>query len=226
MTGTLVNTLAIAIGGAVGAFAGKRIGERFKTILTQALGLAVLVAGGRMALSGKSELLAVGCLLAGALAGEFLRIEERVACLGELLKRRFACDSSTFVEGFVTASVLFCTGAMAILGSLREGTLGDPSILLVKSLMDLTGSLVMASAFGVGVAFSAVCVLAYQGSLTLLAGQLAFLSVPRVLDALSSTGGVIVVGIGLNLLGVTRIRIGNLLPSLFIAAAVAYYLNS
>jgi uncharacterized membrane protein YqgA involved in biofilm formation len=178
-----------------------------------------------MALSGKSELLAVGCLLAGGLVGEGLRIEDRVGLVGEGLKRRFASDSGTFVEGFVTASVLFCTGAMSIVGSLQDGTVGDPSVLLVKSLLDATGALVMASMLGIGVAFSALSVLLYQGAITLLAGSLGFLSEPRVLDGLSTTGGVIILGIGLNILGVTRIRIGNLLPALFFAVAAAWYIG-
>lgn len=223
MTGTLVNTVAVMAGAVAGTLAGKKVSDRFKTILMNALGLSVVLVGVRMALSGKSELLAIGALLAGGLVGEGLRIEERVGHVGESLKRRFASDSATFVNGFVSASVLFCTGAMSIVGSLQDGTAGDPSVLLVKSLLDATGALVMSSTLGIGVAFSALSVLVYQGAITLLAGSLGFLSLPRVLDALSTTGGVIILGIGLNLLGVTRIRIGNLLPALFIAIAVSFF---
>jgi uncharacterized membrane protein YqgA involved in biofilm formation len=223
MTGTLVNTVAVMAGAIAGTLAGKKVSDRFKTILMNALGLSVVLVGVRMALSGKSELLAIGSLLSGGLVGEGLRIEERVGHVGESLKRRFASDSITFVNGFVSASVLFCTGAMSIVGSLQDGTVGDPSVLLIKSLLDATGALVLSSTLGIGVAFSALSVLVYQGAITLLAGSLGFLSLPRVLDALSTTGGVIILGIGLNLLGVTRIRIGNLLPALFIAIAVSFF---
>lgn len=223
MKGTLVNAAAVAAGGVVGTLAGTKVPDRFKKMLTDALGLSVVLVGLRMALSGKSDLLAVCSLLVGGLVGEGLRIEDRVAWVGEGLKRRFAAGSGTFVDGFVSGSVLFCAGAMAVVGSLRDGTLGDASVLLVKSMLDFAGALVLSTTLGVGVAFSALPVLLYQGAVTLLAGSLGFLSLPRVLDALSTTGGLVIVGISLNVLGVTRLRIGNLVPALFLSMAFAYF---
>jgi uncharacterized protein len=205
------------VGSLVGILAGKRLPDRLKTLLMQALGLAVLLIGLQMALSGGETLVTVGCLLLGAITGELLRIEQGTERLGAWLKRRFQSDSATFVEGFVSASILYVTGAMMIVGSIQDGTTGDARILYIKSLLDGVGSIAFASTLGIGVAFSALSVFVVQGSITLLASRLLFLQNPVVLGAITATGGLLIVGIGLNILGVTRIRIGNLLPALVYA---------
>ncbi|MCP5159338.1 MAG: DUF554 domain-containing protein [Gammaproteobacteria bacterium] len=217
MLGTLVNTGAVVAGSAVGLAAGARLPERIKMILMQALGLATVAIGLRMALEAHQVLLATSCLLLGGVTGEWLRIEQRLDRLAEALRRILRSDSSRFVEGFVTASLLYLTGAMTIVGSIQDGTLGDPSVLLVKSLLDGVASVTLASSLGVGVMFSALPVLLVQGSITLLAAQLAFLSQPAVLDAIDATGGLLILGIGINLLDIGRIHIGNLLPALLYA---------
>lgn len=223
MTGTVVNTLAVAAGGAAGAIAGRRVSERFQGILMQALGLSVLLLGLQMALSGEKPLLSVGCVIAGALTGEALRIERALERFGGALQRRLRAGSATFVEGFASASILFCTGAMMIVGSIQDGTVGDPSTLYVKAMLDGAASVVMASSLGVGVAFSALSVLLTQGAITLLAGHLEALQRPEVLSAVTATGGLLIAGIGLNLLGATKIRTGNLMPAVFYAAAAALW---
>lgn len=225
MTGTIVNSVAIIAGGLMGSAAGKRISGPVKKTLMNALGLAVALVGVRMALSGKSELLSIGALIIGGISGELLRIEDRLAHAGEFLRKRFASESGTFVEGFVTGTVLFCTGAMSVVGSLKDGATGDSTVLYIKALLDFTGSALIAANLGIGMAFSAISVFIYQGSITLLAAKLDFLSLPHVTDAISTTGGAIILGIGLNLLEVTKIRIGNLIPALFIAIMAACYLN-
>jgi uncharacterized membrane protein YqgA involved in biofilm formation len=217
MLGTLVNTGAVVAGSAVGLTAGAWLPERLKVILMQALGLAVVAIGLRMALEAQHVLLAIGCLLLGGVTGELLRIEQRLDNLAEALRRMLRSDSSRFVEGFVTASLLYLTGAMTIVGSIQDGTLGDPSVLLIKSLLDGVASVTLASSLGIGVMFSALPVLLVQGSITLLAAQLAFLSQPTVLDAINATGGLLILGIGINLLEIGRIHIGNLLPALLYA---------
>lgn len=217
MKGTLVNSGAIIAGSIVGIMAGQRFPERIRTAVMHALGLAVLVIGAQMALSGKDLLLVTGCLLLGALAGEFLRLEDRLETVGAFLKARFRSSSSTFVEGFVTASVLYVTGAMVIVGSIQEGTTGNAEILYTKSILDGVASVAFASTYGPGVAFSALSVFAVQGSITLLASSLNFLQSPAVLEAVTATGGVLIMGIGLNLLGVVKIRVGNLVPGLAFA---------
>ncbi|HAO32542.1 MAG TPA: DUF554 domain-containing protein [Candidatus Competibacter sp.] len=217
MIGTLVNTGAVVIGGAIGLTAGSRLPDSIKTIVMQALGLAVVAIGLRMALEAHQTLLAIGCLLLGGITGELLRIEQRLEALADRLRQRLRSNSGRFVEGFVTATLLYLTGAMTIVGSIRDGTLGDPSVLLLKAVLDGVASVALASSMGVGVLYSALPVLVVQGGITLLAGQLAFLSEPAVLDAINAAGGLLILGIGINLLEIGRIRVGNLLPALFYA---------
>lgn len=217
MLGTLVNTVAVVVGAAVGLAVGPRLPERIKAILMQALGLAVVAIGLRMALKADHTLLAIACLLLGGVTGELLRIEQRLEGLAETLRRKLRSNSGRFVEGFVTATLLYLTGAMTIVGSIQDGTLGDPSVLLIKSLLDGVASVALASSLGIGVMFSALPVLMVQGGITLLAAQLAFLSQPAVLDAVNATGGLLILGIGINLLEIGRIHVGNLLPALLYA---------
>ena len=224
MTGTLVNTGAVVAGSLLGVMIGKRLPDRVKTIVMQALGLSVVLIGLQMALSGTRPLLVIGSLLLGAVTGELMDIEGRIAVVGEWLKRRFRSESSTFVQGFVTASVLYCTGAMVIVGSIRDGTVGDPSILYIKSLLDGVASIAFASSLGVGVAFSALSVFAIQGAITLLASKLSFLQGPGVIEAVTATGGLLILGIGINILEIKQIRVGNLVPALVYAILAALYI--
>ena len=217
MKGTLVNTGAVIVGSLIGMAAGRRLPERLKTIMMQCLGLATILIGLQMALSEKDVIPTIGCLLLGALTGELLNIEKAIEGLGEWLKTRARSDSSTFVEGFVTTSLLYVTGAMVIVGSIQDGTTGDATTLYIKSMLDGVASIAFASTLGIGVAFAALSVLCVQGALTLLASQLTFLQQPAVLGAITATGGLLIVAIGFNLLNMAKIRIGNLLPALVYA---------
>jgi uncharacterized membrane protein YqgA involved in biofilm formation len=217
VTGTFVNTGAVLAGSLVGLAAGKHLPERLKTTVMQALGLAVILIGLQMALSGKEPLTSICCLLLGALTGELLRIEQGVERIGEWLKSKAGSDSATFVQGFVFASILYLTGAMMIVGAIQDGTLGDTRTLYLKSLLDGVASIALASTLGVGVAFSALSVLVVQGAVTLLASHLDFLREQAVLNAVTATGGLIILGIGINLLNMAKIRIGNFLPALLYA---------
>jgi uncharacterized membrane protein YqgA involved in biofilm formation len=223
LKGTLVNTGAVIVGSLIGMAAGRRLPERLKTILIQCLGLSTILIGLQMALSEKDIIPTIGCLLIGALTGELTNIEAAMDRLGEWLKIRARSDSSTFVEGFVTTSLLYVTGAMVIVGSIQDGTTGNASTLYIKSMLDGVASIAFASTFGIGVAFSALSVLFVQGALTVLASQLVFLQQPAVLTAITATGGLLIVAIGFNLLNMTKIRIGNLLPSLVYAVIWASY---
>ncbi|MCX5829237.1 MAG: DUF554 domain-containing protein [Deltaproteobacteria bacterium] len=225
MKGTLVNTGAVIVGSLIGMAAGKRLPERLKTILMQCLGLSTILIGLQMALSEKDVIPTIGCLLIGALTGELINIEAAMDRLGEWLKVRARSDSSTFVEGFVTTSLLYVTGAMVIVGSIQDGTTGDATTLYIKSMLDGVASIAFASTLGIGVAFAALSVLCVQGALTLLASQLAFLQQPAVLGAITATGGLLIVAIGFNLLNMVKIRIGNLLPALVYAVLWALFLK-
>jgi uncharacterized protein len=221
VTGTFVNTGAVLAGSLVGLAAGKHLPERLKITVMQALGLAVILIGLQMALSGKEPLTSICCLLLGSFTGELLRIEQGVEHIGEWLKSKTGSDSSTFVQGFVFASILYLTGAMMIVGAIQDGTVGDTRTLYIKSLLDGVASIALSSTLGAGVAFSALSVLVIQGAVTLLASQLDFLREPAVLNAVTATGGLIILGIGINLLNMAKIRIGNFLPALLYAIAWA-----
>ncbi len=217
MTGTIVNTGAILAGSFIGISAGKFLPERIKTIVIQALGLSVVLIGLKMAISGKDPIVTIGCVLLGAITGELIKIEQGTERLGEWLKTRARSDSSTFVQGFVSASVLYLTGAMMIVGSIQDGTVGDASTLYTKALLDGVASVALSSTLGIGVAFSALSVLIVQGSITILASKLLFMQNPDVLDAVTASGGLLILGIGTNVLGLTKIKIGNFLPALLYA---------
>jgi uncharacterized membrane protein YqgA involved in biofilm formation len=225
LTGTIVNAGTILVGSLVGLTAGKRFPERIKTTVMQGLGLAVILIGLQMALSGKEPLTAIGCLLLGALSGEILQIEQGLQRIGEWLKARVGSRSSSFVQGFVSASLLYLTGAMMIVGCIQDGIAGDTRTLYIKSLLDGVASVALASTLGAGVAFSALSVLLVQGTVTLLASHLQFLREPAVIGAVTATGGLIILAIGISLLNMVRIRIGNFIPSLFYAIIWAAFVS-
>ncbi len=217
-----MNASAVAAGAVLGLLAGRHISERIRGTLMHALGLAVMVIGLKMALSVDDLIPMVACLLLGGLTGEILRIEDGVAWVGVHLKERFRSESATFVQGFVSASVLYLTGAMMIIGCIQDGTTGDAGTLYLKSLLDGVASVALASTLGVGVAFSALSVLVVQGGLTMAASYLVFLQDPQVLASITATGGMIILGIGINLLELTRIRVGNFIPALAFAAVYPF----
>lgn len=217
MTGTLVNASAVVAGSMVGIYAGRHITDNIRETLMHALGLAVVVIGLKMALTAQDLIPSVACLLLGGITGELLRIESGIAWIGSRLKERFKSGSATFVQGFVSATVLYLAGAMTIVGCIQEGTTGDASVLYLKSLLDGVASIALTSTLGIGVAFSALSVLVVQGSLTIIASYLTFLQEPAVLASITATGGLIILGIGINLLGVLKIRVGNLVPALVYA---------
>ena len=221
MIGTIVNSGAIIAGSMIGIAGGQHLSGRMRAIIMNALGLSVVIVGLHMALTGKNLIATIGCVLLGAITGELLKIETWIETLGELLKRRFRSDSSTFVEGFVSASVLYLTGVLVIIGPIQDGTVGDASTLYIKSLLDGFASMALASTLGIGVAFSALPVFIVQGAITLLATSLLFIQEPHVLDAVTATGGVLILGIGINILEIKKIPIGNFIPAIFYAIIFA-----
>ena len=226
--GTLVNVATVLLGSLAGVLLKNRLSIRMQKIIVQGVGLVTLFIGLSMAAALKQGgagaidgvILGLLALVVGGLLGEALLLEDRLEQLGDMLKRRFR-GGGGFTEGFVAASLLFCIGPMTLIGSINNGLIGDANLLLVKSTLDGLSSLALAASFGPGVAASALVVLLYQGGLSLAAGSLAAAlpdpaSDPRVL-LVTGVGGLMILGLGINLLELTRIRVASFLPALLLA---------
>lgn len=216
MQGTAVNAAAIVIGSVVGLKAGHLIPTRVRGTVMAGVGLAVLLIGCQLALKSREPMIIIGCLIGGGIIGELLRIEERLEKLGNWIGDRFQ-GSGQVAEGFVTASLLFCVGAMAIMGSLQDGLGSRPEILYAKAALDGITSVALASTLGVGVLFSSLAVFVYQGAITLSATLAQQLMTPAVVQEMNAVGGLLIFAIGLDLLGMKRVPVGNLLPAVFLA---------
>ena len=206
--GAIINALGITIGSLVGLAFGARLPERVRAIVFQGLGLCVLVIGFKMALLTQNPLIVIFSIVIGSVAGEMIGLEARLIRVGDWLKGRLKSSNPLFTEGMV------CIGAMAIIGSFDEGLRGDRAVVLSKTIIDSFAALAMASAYGLGVLFSAIPVLIYQGALTLLAGSLQSWLDPATMTELTAVGGTLIIGIGLNMLEITRISLSNMLPAL------------
>jgi uncharacterized membrane protein YqgA involved in biofilm formation len=226
MTGTIINVITIIAGSILGILFGTRLPERVRNTVLSVLGLFTLVLGVQMFLKTNHSLIVLAALLLGAILGEWWRIEERLEKLGGQLQKSFSRplrnqDLTRFVEGFLAASILFCVGPMAILGSLQDGLSGDFSLLATKAIMDGFAAMAFAASMGVGVAFSSIPILIFQGGLSLLAIQMQNLITPAMVSEMSATGGVILIGIAIsNILNIRKIRTANFLPALFLAPLI------
>ncbi len=230
MTGTFLNIGTVLVGGLIGLVFGARIPDKLKLTVIAGMGLFTAALGLQMFLKTENSLIVLGALLIGILLGEWWRIEEGLQELGGFLERRFSRDkdddSNKFVRGFLTASLLFCVGPLTILGSIQDGLTGDYKLLAVKSVLDGFAAMAFASTLGVGVMFSAIVILVYQGGISLLAAQLNAIVTASMMNELTATGGVILVGLAISsLLEIKKIRIGNFLPALAIAPLIVWILN-
>jgi uncharacterized protein len=218
MIATIVNTLAVIVGSLIGLALHRGIRDEVREAVYVGIGVVSLIIGISMALSTTRILYLALSLVVGGIIGELLGIEAGILRLGEFLRQRFTTgkSDSQFAYGFLTASVLFCVGALAIVGSFRAGAEGNYELLLTKSVMDGFMSILLAGAMGIGVAFSAITVLLYQGALTLMAVALRPLVTPLVLSEITGVGGAMVMMIGINLLGIKQIKTGNFFPALLI----------
>ena len=218
MIATVVNALAVLLGSLLGLLLHGRIRESFKAIVFIGAGLTTIVIGVQMALAGSRIVLLALSLIIGGILGEWWRIEDGILALGGALKKTFAKQETgtNFAYGFLDASVLFCVGAMTLIGSFKAGAEGDYSLILTKSVLDGFMAIVLTAAMGVGVAFSAIPILVYQGGLTLAAVWLKPLVSESLLKELTGVGGALVLMIGINLLGLAKLKTANFLPALLL----------
>jgi uncharacterized protein len=221
LLGTAVNVAAIVLGSIVGLLLRQRLPRRITTILTQGLGLVTALIGIKMMLVTENVLIVLLSVIAGGVVGELIQIERRLDAFGVRIEKRLSRQRGTFAKAFVTSSLLYCVGPLAILGALQDGLRGDYTVLLTKSGLDGIASVAFASTLGIGVLFSALPVLAYQGSLTIGASLLAPYLTTSVVNEMTATGGLLILGIGLNMLKVTKIKVGNMLPAILVAAILA-----
>jgi uncharacterized membrane protein YqgA involved in biofilm formation len=230
MTGTFINIAAVLVGSILGLILGARIPARLKETIIAGMGIFLAAMGIQMFLETVNPLIVLGALLIGTLLGEWWRIEDGIHRLGEFLEQRLSARkddrTSTFVRGFMTASLLFCVGPVAILGSIQDGLTGDYSLLAVKSVLDGFASIAFASTLGIGVAFSSLMLLLYQGTISLMSAQLDAIVTASMMNELTATGGVLLIGIGIsNLLEIKKIRVGNMLPALLVAPVIVWVLS-
>jgi len=222
LIGTILNIVTVLIGGGLGVLLGQRLPERMRETVLHGLGLVTLVVGVHLTLETQNVLIVLVSVLIGAILGEWWGIDVGLERVSEWLRVRVARRASArsmahFTEGFVTASLVFCVGPMTILGSIQDGLTGDYSLLAIKSVLDGFAALAFASSLGIGVLFSALTILLYQGGLTLAAGLAQNVFSEAMIAEMTATGGVMILAIGLLLLDVRRIRVANLLPALLIA---------
>lgn len=222
MTGTIVNSIAIIAGSLAGLVFRKGIPARYNTTIMQSIGLAVILVGLRSAFKSDDLLLIIVCLALGSLLGEWLAIEARLEAMGHWFESRFANTGGGFARGFVTATLVYCVGSMAIVGAMESGLTGDHQTLFAKSVLDGITAVVFTATMGLGVMLSAISVFIYQGLITGGALMLKPLLVPEVVNQMSAVGGLLILGLGINLLEISRINVGNMLPAIFLP--LVYYI--
>ena len=218
MVGVIINVAAVLAGGTLGLLLGGRVPQRLRETIMQGLALCILLIGAQGALETANVLAVIVCMVAGGLLGEALDIEKRLESLGALAERKFAHggQNGRFAQGFITASLLFCVGAMAVVGSLNAGLTGDNSTLIAKAALDLVTAVFFAAALGPGVLLAAAAVLVYQGAIALMAGWLAPVLTDAIVTEMSAVGGLLIMGLSFNMLGMAKIRVGNLRPAIFL----------
>lgn len=231
MIGTLINAVLVVVGGIIGVLIGRRLPAKLHGTVMAGLGLFTIGYGVYSFLKTSNPLIPLGGLVLGAFLGEWWQIEDLLGKLGEKIRiqvyNRFPNTPETrFVDGFVTASLLFCIGPMAILGSLQDGLTGDSSMLIIKAVMDGFAAIAFASTLGIGVIFSALILFIYQGTISLLAGLLSTSFSDAIINEMSAVGGLILIGLAISsLLEIKKIRIGNFLPALFITPLIVWLLD-
>ncbi|MCF7885730.1 MAG: DUF554 domain-containing protein [Candidatus Marinimicrobia bacterium] len=221
MIGTFVNVATVIIGSSIGLLIHTNLPENIKNILFQGIGLFTLYLGISMSLKSEHLMIVIFSIVLGVIAGELLKLESRMEAFGDRLKKRFSQNNTQFTEGMITAFLLFCMGSMTILGAFEEGLQNYPNLLLAKSLLDGVASIALASTFGIGVMFSVIPLLIYQGGLTLLASSLENIMTNPVINEMTAVGGILMLGLALEILNIKKIKTLNMLPAIFFAVILA-----
>lgn len=218
MFGVIVNTVAVIVGALVGLLLKRGIPDRVGDTIMKGLSLCVLMIGVQGIMKGENTLITILSMVLGGLIGELLGIDELLKRLGNFAEKRFGGKSGgvSIAEGFVSASLLFVVGAMAVVGSLQSGLSGDHTTLYAKSMLDFVSSLIFSSSLGVGVMLASAAVFVYQGTLTLFAGLLAPMLGDAAIAEMTAAGSLIIIGLGFNMLGITKIKVANYLPAIFL----------
>ncbi|MFA7660927.1 MAG: DUF554 domain-containing protein [Anaerovoracaceae bacterium] len=225
MIGVLVNTATVIIGSLIGLLFKKSISRRFTDAIMLGIGLCTIYIGISGALEGENTLILILSIVLGAAMGTGLDMDKRINDLGDWIEKRFKKadgNSVSVAEGFVTASLLFCIGAMTIVGSLNAGLTGDNEMLFTKSLLDLISSLILSVSLGVGVMFAAAFVFAFQGSIVLLAQSLQPILTDSAIAEITCAGSLLILALGLNLIGLTKIKVANYLPAIVVAPLLSW----
>ncbi len=218
--GPSINAIAIIAGSLVGLLIGSRLPDNIRKTTFHCIGLATLIIGLQMALKCQEPIIMIFSLIIGGIIGELIDIEGAIDRFGTFLKSKAKSKNPQFTEGFLNTTILFCIGAMAIIGSIDEGIRGDLSIVLAKSTLDCITSIAMASAYGIGVLFSAFMVFAYQGILVIFAEFLQPFISDILLNELTAVGGVLIVGIAFGILDIVKIKLANLMPALLVVVVL------
>jgi uncharacterized membrane protein YqgA involved in biofilm formation len=224
MYGTLVNAAAVILGSIIGLIFHSKLPKKITNTAFQAVGLFTIILGVTMAIKTSNFLVMIFSIVIGAIIGEIIDIEKRINNFGEFLKLKLKTKNERFSEGFITAFLLYCMGSMTILGAFEEGIDGTPNLLIAKSVLDGFSSIVLAATLGIGVLFSFIPLFIFQGGLTIFASSMQSFFTEIMIDELTATGGIILLGLGITMLEIKRIRVLNMLPSLVIVVILTYFL--
>lgn len=225
MKGTIANAIAIAIGSSLGVLLQKGIPARFKVTLMQGVSLSVCLIGIQMALKTENILVVIGSIVIGAIVGEWWDLDKKLELLGNWFEKKLHASSGNISKGFVTSSLVYCVGAMAVVGSIQDGMTGNAEVLYAKSMLDGISSVIFSSTLGLGVGLSAISVFVYQGFITLMANYAGAFMTPAVITEMTATGGLLIIGIALNMLEITQIRVANLLPAIAVAIGLSLFVK-
>ena len=223
LTGVLINAAAVAVSGVLGTWGGKLMPEKMRQTVLGATALVSMGIGISGAIGSSNQLIPILSLVIGSVIGELLHIEDGVTRAGDWLQEKFG-KMGPITDGFVSGSLVFAVGAMAVMGSLDSGLKNDHGILLAKSVVDMAGSVAFAGSLGIGVAFSALSILVLEGTVTLLASLLTGVLTEAVITEISVTGSLLIIGIGLNVLGLTKLRIMNMTPALLLPVLLCKFM--